>query len=185
MTAAPDLSQLLFVPELRAMVEEGKALSRDDFRPLAVCLRKVLNTSTTSDVDKYRAPNTHKFLITQVMPHLVVTAPASEAGMIGFAGDSTVDRHAFKASNCRVLLQQEDATENILGEVNNLSLASLMPAVGGAPFDWSRMPYILGPGETAAMTVTLVTTSNANNYVGGNTEYGLVLAGFLVRVKRS
>ena len=49
-------SKILTLPAIRAVLEEARELSREDYRPLEVTLRVTLNTTTTSDTDKFRAP---------------------------------------------------------------------------------------------------------------------------------
>jgi len=176
-------SSLLFVPEIRARLEEGKELTREDYRPIEVTMRVTLDSGTTSDNNTFKVPSTHKFLIEHVLPHLVITSPDDSADAVALSTHHWQTRAAFKASNCRIQLVQDDSNENILGENQRMALSSIFPLAGGKPIDWSKMPYIAGPGETLRMTATLV--NSAAKYADGDTEYGVALVGYLVRVRPS
>lgn len=175
---------LMFVPEIRALLEEGRELSSEDFRRVAVCLRKTLNTTTTSDNDTYKCPSTHKLLIERVHPHLCITDLSAETaavatGIILSTTAGYVEREAFKAGNCRLEMLNNDTQERLIGENRTTTLRHLFFDA----YDWRKAPHILTPGQTLQMNVSLIDT--ASDVVGAGTEYGLILSALLVRVRQS
>jgi hypothetical protein len=175
---------LLFIPEIRAMLEEGRALTPDDYRRIAVTLRVSLTTATTSDNSVYRVFGTHKMLITGIRGHLVLTSPSGDSA-IGIANFTTnlKDVRELKAMNCRITFINQDDSTNILGENLAIALSTLMPSAGGEALDWRNAPHIVPPGATVQMTATLITT--VSPYVGNATEYGITVDATLVRVAAS
>lgn len=174
---------VLFTPEIRSLLMETRELTPEDYRRATVAMRVALTTSTTSSSRTYKVPSTHKMLIFGVLGHLAGMVSTDAA--IGTANLTTDAQQLalWKAQNCRVQLTNTDDNTNIVGEDQQLSLASLLPIAHGQPLDWKKMPHIVLPGATIQMTATLISAVAAQ--VGSSTEYGLALDAALVRVKQS
>ena len=158
-----------------------RKLTSDDYREVVVDLNAALSNTVASGVDTYQVPTTHKLVIRKVLPHLVMTDPAIETAFsTGIAGTAYQDHEKFKASNCRVTLTNTESNEKIIGENDEVPLSSIM----ADPIDWGEMPHIVSPGAVLQLDVALV-SSGVSAYVGGTTEYGVVLVGALVRVRAS
>jgi hypothetical protein len=184
-----DAATLMFVPRLRALVEEGRRMSAADFVRRVVTLRVALTTTTTTDSRTYQVPTTHKALIMGVRGHLgamVSTDSVTPAGSGGAAVTVSTAQveglSRWKAQNCRIQLTDENS-ENIIGEGQPALLSTFLAETGGRPFDWEGAPRIVAPGVTLTMTATLISTVAAQ--VGSSTEYGVNLDVVLVRVKES
>lgn len=174
---------LLFVPEIRALLEEGRELTPEDYRRIAITMRVALTTTTTSDNNTYKVPSTHKLLITGIQGHLAGMVSTDSAIGTGNLTTAAGELFRWKAQNCRVTLINADDSTNILGENQAMSLATLLPSANGQPLDWRNAPHIVLPAATIQMTATLISTVAAQ--VGSSTEYGVTIDGVLVRVKRS
>lgn len=162
-------------------LDEIRKLTSDDYREVAVDLNAALSNTVASGTDTYQVPTTHKFVIRKVLPHLVITDPATETAFgSGIAGTAYSDHEKFKASNCRVTLTNTESNEKLMGENNPVPLSALL----SDPVDWGDMPHIVSPGAVLQLDVSLV-SSGISAYVGGTTEYGVVLVGALVRVRAS
>ena len=161
-------------------------LSNDRYRPVAVPLMVSLTTTTTTGKDTYVIPGKNKFVITRVRGHISLTSILTEtlsimSGTTGVGNVGFLDRLAMKAVNAKLKLQDVDATKKIFDGTNDLILASILELVGGSPLDFSETPFIAGQGDVIQLDVSLQQTDSA--VVGGATEYGVVLEGFLYRVE--
>lgn len=169
--------------------ELGQQLSPEDYRAVAVPLYAVLNAAATSGSDTYRVPATHNLAIEQIRSHLVLKAFDQELLTLNHASDVTkgvgaptiTDRVRLKAMNCRLDLKNSDREQKLFDN-HSLALASLLSGMGD-PLDFSVEPHIVPAGETLLMNATLINTDA--KMIGGDTEYGLVLIGKLIRVARS
>lgn len=177
---APPKPTLLFMPQIRGLLEEAKALTPDDYRRIVVTMRVALSTSDTADNNTYRVSGVHKMLIDHVDGHLVLQTPLLDQA-IGIQNFTTnfQDVRFWKASNCRLTLVNNDDNTNIVGENQAASLEAILRQ----PLDWRGNPHIVPPGATLLMSATLITT--AQPYVGNSTEYGVKLGCTLVRVAAS
>lgn len=168
---------------LHAYLKELRDLGPEDYREIAVPLLAALTTSTVTGSDKFRAPSTHNFAITEIRGHILLRDLSTESQAVSAVGNpSFPDRVAIKASNCRLALQNTDRTQKIFETSAQLSIGTFVEFAGGRPMVFDR-PQILPAGENVQVDFTLVDT--ASDVVGGTTEYGIILIGALVRVKNS
>ncbi|MDO8688542.1 MAG: hypothetical protein Q7R39_00770 [Dehalococcoidia bacterium] len=169
--------------KVRQYIHEFASMGPEDFRKVAETLKATLNSAAAyTGQATFRAPATHNFVIEKILAHLVFKAPTTEtASIVGIGNPSTIDRMALKAMNCKVDLQNTDRAQKVI-ETNSLSLAALHRAAGGEPMEFEP-GHILLAGEQVQMDLSLIDTTAS--VVGGDTEYGLVLVGTLIRVKNS
>lgn len=176
--------------------EIAKDLSPEDYRAVAVTLKALLGTGTTSGSDTYRVPATHEFVIEEIRGHLALTQFDSEVLGMNHASDATKgigtsdvngtlalrDRLLMKAMNCRLDLKNSDREQKLFDN-QSLSLATILAFVGSPPTDLSEEPHIVPAGETLILNATLINVDA--KMLGGLTEYGVTLVGKLIRVAKS
>jgi len=159
-------------------LDEVRKLTSDDSRDVAIDLNAALSNTVASGSDTYQVPTTHKLVIKKIRPHLVITDPATETAFAtGIAATAYSDHELFKKSNCQVTVTNTESNEKIVGENNPVPLSSI-----GLGID--DLNHIVSPGAVIQLDVELVSTG-VSAYVGGTTEYGVVLVGTLVRVRAS
>jgi hypothetical protein len=147
-----------------------------------VVLKAALLTATTG-TDTYKVPDTHRLAITSIRGHLAMLNQTAEAALaIPFALFTEQGKMITKANNCRIRLLNLDTKTRITdGRLDEtISLASILPLAGGAPLNYDSMPHVVLGGQTLRMDATLV--DNAVTVLGANTEYGVQLSGYLVRI---
>lgn len=159
-------------------VGSSSYLTVNEYQPVIVVLRTPLNTTTTSNSDTYRVPNPYNLLVQRVRGMFGFRALTSETLTItGVGNPDIIERVMMHASNCRVELKNDDKDYDVIDN-QQLVLAPILPELGGAPVEFDPPLNVL-TGQTLKMTVSLNDTTTA--VVGGNSEYGLVLEGVLVR----
>lgn len=180
---------------IRSLVHELTQIGPEDYRGVIIPLYVVLDTTTLTNTKAYRVPSTHNLVIHEIIGHLgliglldevlAVNHASAGTGIGSSSTDGTVDflgRALFKAMNAKLTLSNTDRSQDVFLN-QTVNLASITPIVGGRMVDLSRMPHIIPAGETIEVGVTLQQTDD--KVVGGDTEYGVVLIGHLVRVGRS
>jgi len=160
------------------LMADAADLDPEKYRPVAIPLFKSLSTTTTSSSDKYTCPDVQRFVIRWIRHHLQIADLSAESQAVSAIGNpSYVDRLAMKMGNCRINIQNTSRTQRLIDGDNGLVLDSIRQR----PIDWRDAPYILMPGETVKVDMALIDT--ASDVVGGATEYGVVLEGFLLRLQ--
>lgn len=183
---------------IRSRVYELTQLSPEDYRGVVVPIYATLGTAAFTGSDTYRVPTTHEFAIKQIVGHIALVGVNDETrdppgtgavATLGIADQSgataalsLMNRIAMKAMNCTVDLRNSDREQKLFDN-HSLSLATIVTLIGGRPIDWSETPHIVPAGETLALNVGLIQQTAA--LVGGNTQYGVVLIGDLIRVAKS
>lgn len=157
-------------------------LTNETYRWVFPTLAVSLTTTTTSDVNEYKLPNTHHLLITKIQGHLAFNNPDGETlSITGLGNPSLRDRIALKAMNCRMKLINTARTGEQIFPNNDLALSTLIEAAGGGPIELPT-PHFIHAGDTLEMTAALQDTAAA--IVGGSTQYGVVVHGLLIRKSR-
>lgn len=183
------------VETIRSFIVEGRDLGPEDYRAEIVPMIVALASPTTSDSDTFRALKTFNFMVSRIRGLLQLLAPFDEAlawvsaanAANGVGNPTPEQRRLIKAMNCRLTLQNTDRNQDVFDGAA-MPLSAIMPELGGALIDLSEAPHILPGGEQFQMTATLVQgNSNATDnttIIGANTEYGLSLEGYYVRVRK-
>lgn len=181
---------------IRSRVYELTQLSPEDYRGVAIPIYATLGPAVFTGSDTYRVPSTHEFVIKQVVGHLALIDYTNEVRDVGPADPtkgisdqagataalSFLNRVMAKSMNCRLDLRNSDREQKLFDN-HSLSLSTILTLIGGRPLDWSETPHIVPAGETLAFNAALIQQAAA--MVGGNTEYGVVLIGDLIRVAKS
>ncbi len=175
---------------IRARVYELTQLSPEDYRGVIVPLYATCGPGVVSGSDTYRVPTTHELAIYQIGGLLTLDNYLTEYKTVVDAGDATrgfgdpdlVGRVLMKAMNAMVDLKNSDREQKLIDN-HPTPLSTLLRVVGGNVIDWSAAPHIVPAGETLTMSVTL--TNQDVKMLGGNTKYGVVLLGHLIRVAKS
>jgi hypothetical protein len=202
-----------FQQRIRSEMTEALQLGYGDIIPSIVSLRVTLASTVAGappvatlpqpQSDFFRVPGDYTFLIGEVRPHLAIntvtgqnTAAPTNTGLLDLGG--LRNRMIAKAMGARVLLVNADRNdlsfvENTIQNTSapggtqlaSLCLSTLLPMAGGSPIkligDNDVAPLIVPGNERLKLTVTL---TDANAGVG-ETEYGLVLIGAMVRSRAS
>lgn len=175
---------------VRALVTEMIQLTPEDYRGAVVTLKVTLGPGLLSGNIEFRVPMTHNLIIERIEPHIAlidvvnefinVNHPTDDQKGIGSFGTSpdVEGRIALKAMNCRLTLYNADRDQPVLMN-GPASLYSLIRH----PTDWTNKPHIVPAGELLRGEVSLV--QQTPMLLGGDTEYGLVIKGSIVRVKAS
>jgi hypothetical protein len=194
-----------FQQKIRSELTEGLQLSYYDIIPSVMHMRTTLNAVGgparpnflgTQGTDIFRIPGDYNFLIGEVHAHLAMNAIASE-DTVGAAGPNALvgvrNRAIVKALNAKVSLVNADRNDLRFTEldiqnssangavVSPLCLASLMPMAGGSPVHLIQKGYIMPLVVPGNERLRLVVTLRDGNAAVGETEYGLMLIGALVR----
>lgn len=150
-------------------------------RPRLVTLSVDLTTTTTTNTDTHDVGGSEIFVVRELRGHLTFDAWQSESATVGNMNPLPMDRAYIKASNCDILLEATDKSRKITYE-NDISLADILPAVGGGPirFDDKAIGMVFGPGETISMRAALQST-NAN-VIGQASGYGVILTGDVIEL---
>jgi hypothetical protein len=162
-----------------------KDLHPEQVRAIVVPMYATLGAAILTGYDNYRVPTTHDFLIEQIKAHVVLMDLASEAA----AADADVpmpsfaDRVAMKAANALIDLKNSDREQKVI-ENHSMSIAGLMQIAGGSPIDFGLTPQKVLAGESLRLDVRFANSALANQ-IAGNTQYGVLLIGKLIRVAKS
>jgi hypothetical protein len=182
------------VETIRSFIVEGRDLGPEDYRAEVVPLIVSIASPATSGNDAFRALKTFNFMIARVRGLLELVAPMDEPLALVNSTDATKgvgnptvsERRLMKAMNARLSLQNTDRNQSIFDH-NAMPLSAIMPAAGGQPLDFGEAPHILPAGENMELDVALVqgSTNAADDtaVLGANTEYGVALEGWYVRVR--
>lgn len=178
-----------------AYLRELVGLDPEKYRGIMIPLAATLSGATTTKTATYRVPNTHQLVIHEIVGHLAFNdVAAGEFDATGAAIQTSIKaatpadmpgRALLKAMNCHITLQNSDRSQPVIDSSGGakLSLASVLPMTGGNAVDFRKAPHIVPNGETLELTVEL--EDNTADVLGGETEYGLVLIGTLIRVENS
>lgn len=178
-----------YIETLRSRIVEGRTLSPDQFRVVAVPLQVTLGPSATRGSANFNIPSNQRFVVFQVIPHIVpvnVSAAAdSVSGVFNvgvpapgdiIAGGTVEDLLLTKAQNCRVNLAMVSYTFQLFPQLN-FALSDLMSFNGESP-SFMDMPAILPQGTTIDLQASLQDAAAA----GAPTEYGIVFIGAYINV---
>lgn len=183
-----------YIQPVRTRVYDLTQLSPEDYRAVAITMYATLGTAATTGQDTYRVPTTHEFAIHQIRAHLALMDLNSEVLNLANPTDATkglgnhtnnpdtLGRVIAKAMNVRVGLRNQDREQKVF-DGKSLSLASILPIIGGKELDYDRAPHLVPAGETLLLELSLIQT--AAPWASGNIEAGVVLTGVLVRTARS
>jgi len=187
------------IQPLRSLLYElSQELSPEDYRGVQIPMVATLGATAGSATINYRVPNTHNLVITTIVGELAMVDIFNELLAVKNGSDATrgvgdfsaspdvLGRLLLKAMNCQIGLTNADRTQPLF-ENGKMNLSTILTMTGGRPVDWSATPHIVPKGETLQADISLVQTGAGDNakVVGGNTVYGVVLSGVLVRVARS
>jgi hypothetical protein len=174
---------------IRSLLSELRRLHPEHYRGHVVPMRAAISPGETTGTDSYRAPPTHHFIVLRasgiialqdIMTETLSVSPADATKGVGSLNAS--ERLVLKACNAEVELTNSDRQTKII-DGHPLPLISILPGAGGQVLEWDKAPHIVLAGETLQLDVRLI-QSDAK-IVGGKTAYGVLLEGFLVRVKES
>jgi hypothetical protein len=173
-----------------------KELHPEQVRAIMVPLYVTMGTVTQSGYDTYRVPTTHDLLIEEIRAHLVPMDLTNEGGTVGNANTpgsvviankviltSFLDRLIMKAANCLLDLKNTDREQKIIDN-HSVGLNTLFNPAGGAPVNFGPTPQKVVAGETIRLDARFAGVS-APEQIAGNTQYGVVLVGKLIRVAKS
>jgi hypothetical protein len=176
---------------VRSYLSDLLSLDPEKYRGVMIPLGvKLSGVSQLAGSNTYRVPSTHQLVIHEIFGHLAMNAIATEFNADGTAITASKKASApadvpglalQKALNCHITLQNSDRSQKVIDNSTgtSLSLASVLPMTGGNAIDFRRAPHIVPAGETLELGVTLA--DNTAGIIGGETEYGLVLVGTLIR----
>lgn len=178
-----------YIETLRSRIVEGRTLSPDQFRAVVLPLQVTLGASRLVGSASFTIPSNQRFLVFQMMPHIVpvsVSAPAdATSGVFNvgvpapgdiIAGGTVEDRLLTKAMNCRINLALVSYTYQLFPQLN-FALSDLSSVAGESP-SLMDMPAILPQGTNIDLQASLQDSSAA----GADTEYGILLVGAYISV---
>jgi hypothetical protein len=192
-----------FRQQIRSEVAEALRLNFSDIYPTALHMRVTMaspNAATlpAPQLDTYRIPGDYTLVVGEMRAHIALNELSSEVVSTGLLSSASIDsRIICKAMNARVTLVNPDRenlkvvetvinnSANPTGLSGTLSLASLMPAAGGAPARWigdgDAMPLLFPGNERVQLRVSLTEAETGLL----QTEYGVVLLGAFIRSRGS
>jgi hypothetical protein len=173
---------------LRERILDLADLDPEQVRAMLIPIFVTLGPTTLSAYDKYRVPTTHDFVIERILPHIVLLDVGNALEIANDANASIplptfADRILARANNVLLELKNEDREAKLIDN-HPLVLSSLMPPLGGDDIDLFALPHKVPAGETLRLDARFATSTYAGQ-LGANAQYGLVLAGKLVRIARS
>lgn len=194
-----------FRQQIRSQLSELMRLSFADIYPTALHMRVTMastagvpNVLPAPQFDTYRIPGDYTLVVGEIRAHIALNQLSSEAAGTGMLASTSIEsRIVTKAMNARATLVNADrdnlkVIETVINNSANptglsatLSLASLMPAAGGAPMrfigDGVALPLMVPGNERLQLKVEL---DDADTGLL-QTEYGLVLMGAFCRSRGS
>lgn len=180
------------VETIRSFIVEGRDLGPEDYRAEVVPLTVQLSSTETSDNVNFKSLQTHNYLIGRIRGICRLLAPMDEnlslinsvTGSEGVGSPTVRDRVLLKAMNCNLQLTNTDNNQDIIDQTV-LGASVIMER----PIDLAEAPHILPANMNLELTATLVGGSanlaDNNAVAGANTEYGVLLEGWYVRVRAS
>jgi hypothetical protein len=196
-----------FQQPIRSLVAEMLGLSKDDLRPMLLHFRNVLDATTTTATDYFRAPGDKAFVAWEVRAHVAPQTVGAETLSTTttniMASASWQDRLIQKLMNARATLFNPDlddmqflnSTVSSSGVTNKSAtshvLSNLHPLCGGRPIKWVAgpvpVPLIVQPLTRLGCNILLndTTTVGGTTPATGSTEYGLTLVGAFVATRNS
>lgn len=188
------------IQPIRSMLFElSQELSPEDYRGIQVPMTATLGATASGANVSYKVPNTHNLIITTIVGELALVDVFNEIlavkngtdatkGIGDFSASPDVQgRILLKAMNCQIGLTNADRSQPLFDN-GTMNLSTILTMAGGRPVDWSATPHIVPAGELLQASINLTqagSTGDVAKLVGGNTIYGVVLSGVLVRVNRS
>lgn len=192
-----------FRQQIRSELSEALRLTYADIYPTALHLRVQMAspdavTLPAPQFDTYRIPGDYTLVVGEIRAHIALNELSNEVVSTGLLASTSIDsRILCKAMNARVTLVNADRdnlkvietvinnSANPTGLSGTLSLASLMPAAGGAPMrfigEGDALPLLVPGNERLQLKVDLVEAETGLL----QTEYGLVLMGAFIRSRGS
>jgi hypothetical protein len=172
-----------FIEVLRSRIVEGRTLNPYQYRPVVIPLQVTLGADRQQGQASFNLPSNQRMLIRQFIPIVVpanVSAAANEmTGASLLTTGGVEDMVLARAQNCKIDLGLNSRMFNLFQQMS-FPLSDLLFQYGGEA-NLKDMPGILVQGTTIDLTASLSDLDAA----GGDTQYGLAIAGLYIQTAQS
>lgn len=172
-----------YIETLRSRITEGRTLNPYQYRPVVVPLQVTLGANRQQGQASFNIPSNQRFIVRQFIPIVVPANVSDVANTMDGASLLTTggveDMILARAQNCKIDLGLNSRMFNLFQQFS-FPLSDLLFQYGGEA-NLKDMPGILVQGTTIDLTASL----SDLNAAGGDTQYGLAIAGLYIQTAQS